>query len=95
MDVANVGGVLTPGATPPSVEALARYEAEKRRRGLGDFVPNGSFLDTSEDIAVVLSANCKSNNNDVVSSSLDVSALDLPTTYVENTDGVLTLLAPC
>jgi len=92
VDVANVGGVLTPGATPPSVEALARYEAEKRRRGLGDFVPNGSFLDTSEDIAVVLSANCKSN--DVVSSTLDLSALALPTTYVENTDGVLTLLTP-
>src|SRR6266550_690133 len=92
VDVANVGGVLTPGATPPSVEALARYEADKRRRGLGDFVPNGSFLDTSEDIAVVLSANCKSN--DVVSSTLDLSALALPTTYVENSDGVLTLLTP-
>ncbi len=91
VDIANVGGVLTPGAAPPSVEALARYEADKQRRGLGDFVPNGSFLESSEQIGVVLSANCKKNNNDVVSSSLDVSALALPTTYVENIDSVLTL----
>ncbi len=91
VDIANVGGVLTPGAAPPSVEALARYEADKQRRGLGDFVPNGSFLESSEQIGVVLSANWKKNDNDVVSSSLDVSALALPTTYVENIDSVLTL----
>ena len=91
VDIANVGGVLTPGAAPPSVEALARYEADKERRGLGDFVPNGSFLESSEQIGVVLSASCKKNNTDVVSSSLDVSELALPTTYVENIDSVLTL----
>ena len=91
VDIANVGGVLRPGATPPSFEALARYEADKQRRSLGDFVPNGSFLESSEDIGVVVSANCKKNNNDVVPSTLDVSALALPTTYVENIDGVLAL----
>jgi len=94
VDLANVGGVLTPGATPPSFEALARYDADKQRRGLGDFVPNGSFLESSEEIGVVLSGNCKKKNNDVVPSTLDVSALALPTTYVENIDGVLTLLTP-
>ena len=91
VDIANVDGVLTPGATPPSSEALARYEADKQRRGLGDFVPNGSFLESSDETRGVLSANCKKNNNDVVPSTLDVSALALPTTYVENIDGVLTL----
>ena len=91
VDIGNVGGVLTPGATPPSLEALARYEADKRRRGLGDFVPSGSFLESADEIGVVLSGNCKRNNNDGVPSTLDVSALALPTTYVENIDGVLTL----
>ncbi len=91
VDIANVDGVLTPGTATPSPEALARYEADRQRRGLGDCVPNGCFLESSEGIRAVLSGNCKRSNNDEVPSTLDVTALALPTTYVANSNGALTI----
>ncbi|PYO90700.1 MAG: hypothetical protein DMD66_01795 [Gemmatimonadetes bacterium] len=91
VDIANVDGVLTPGTATPSPEALARYEADRPRRGLGDFVPNGCFLESSEGIRSVLWGNCKRSNNDVVPSTLDVTALALSATYVGNSDGALTI----
>ncbi len=91
VDIANVDGVLTVGTTPPTIAALARYEARKQRCGLGDCVPNGSFLESAEEVRAVLSGNCRKDNNDVVPSTLDVSGVALAMTYVANVDGVLTL----
>lgn len=82
--------MLQQGSTVPSQADITQYQGIKNQRGLGDFVPSGSFLLSSQDVKVVLSATCTKINGQGVPSTLDVSQFPLNEVWVENVDGVLT-----
>lgn len=89
-DIVNDDGVLRQTGTGPDEKAVKEYMAIKAQKGLGVYVPNGSFLLSSAGIKLVLSAKCRKINQQEVDSSLDVTALD-ESARVENVDGVLTI----
>ena len=53
-------------------------------------LPNGSFLFSSTDIKLVLSATCTKIDKTTAKSSLDITGLGY-SAFVENIDGVLTI----
>lgn len=79
-DITNNNGVLQQSAT-----------GVQRDNTLGAYVPSGSYQSNSSNIKVVLSATCKNSKGQPVSSSLDVTSLGWGS-YVENIDGVLTVV---
>lgn len=89
-DIVNNNGVLQPTNKGAGGDYIVKCMQEKVRKGLGVYVPNGSFLFSSADIKLVLSAKCKKINQQEVDSSLDVTALGWDA-WVENIDGVLTI----
>lgn len=89
-DIMNDDGVLRQTNNALDAKTIKAYMENKAQRGLGVYVPNGSFLLSSADIKLVLSAKCTKIDQTEVDSSLDVTALGWDA-WVENIDGVLTI----
>ena len=93
-DIINDGGGLRQTDIGPGEKDVKNYMGIKAQKGLGVYVPNGSYLLSSADIKVTLSATCKTKTGGSKNSSLDITALNCYArlAWVENLDGVLTMM---
>src|SRR6266545_2780362 len=90
--IINNNGDLQRTSNIPTPEQIAIYDARKQQKGLGDLVPNGSFLESSDldSVKVVLSGDCKKIDGNSIRSQIDVSKQNLDLVGLANIDGVLT-----
>jgi hypothetical protein len=87
-DIVNNDGVLNHTDSGQDANDINKYKKEKVEKGLGIYVPNGSFLLSSDNIKLSLSAKCKKINQDEIDSFVDITTIGW-NAVVENIDGVL------
>jgi hypothetical protein len=92
-DLSNINGAFVKTETMLPSSEMQSIAAAIAAKGLGTFVPVGSWFKSARNIKVTLSATCLSTSGLGVQSTLDLTTVAYDDAIVENINGVLTLAA--
>ncbi len=91
-DIVNDDGKLTKTDTIADVSFQEKMKQLRIKKGLGRYAPEGSYLESTNNVKLTLSAQCRTIKGKYVSSSLDISQYQGDgKTAISNLDGQLTL----
>ncbi len=87
-DIENNNGILQFTDNRLSKEDIDRLREKRKKLGLSNYVPIGSYLDSAKEISVKLSADCQKIGGEYSHSELDITKLD-DNRDIKNNEGKL------